>query len=122
MVISKQLATNVTINNTWVQLTEGVGGSAYTVPSSGSTRADLKLLRAINLSSGSAAVQLAISSGSPPAAGAMVWPETYLAGGSTLTDDSVHVARSGEKLWVRVSSLLAISVTFRASLLEVDAR
>lgn len=122
MVISKQLALNITTGNVWHQITEGVGGSAYTVPSSGSTRGDVKLLRAINLSSGSAAVQLGISSGSPPAAGNMVWSETNLLGGSMLTDDSVHVMRPGEKLWARVSSTFSISVTIRASLLEVDAR
>jgi hypothetical protein len=122
MVISKQLATNITTGSVWHQITEGAGGLAYTVPSSGSTRADVKMLRAINLSSGSAAVELAISSGSPPSSAAQVWNKHTVLGEGQTTDDSVHVMRSGEKLWARVSGAISTNITIRASLLEVDAR
>lgn len=117
MLISKQLAVNITVGATWTQVQEG--GVGYTVPSSGSTRGDLRLIRAVNLSSGSASVQMAISSSSPPGDVNKIWPETFLEGGSFINDDSIHVMRGGEKLWARVSSTLSINVTVRGSVLEV---
>jgi hypothetical protein len=121
-VISRQLATVVTAVNVWTQLTEGVGGSDYSVPSSGSNpRSDFKLFRAINNSAGSTTIALAISASSPSSVAYEIWPHYAMNPNTQQNDDSVHVARAGEKVWAKVitdSSGSTTSVIWRASLME----
>lgn len=111
----RQLVINITTTNTWTQLTEGVGGSAYAVPASG--RADIKFLSANNLGANSANVSFAIRSDPSIADGNRVWPNPLLATGEYANDDDVHVMRAGEKLWARAVGTTP-DVTFRASILE----
>ena len=121
--ISRQLTVNITVTNTWCQLLNGAGGAAYAVPSSGSNpRADVRLIRALNLSSGSSRIDLAFSSGSPPSDAAMTWYGRYLRNGGYLEDDSVQVVHAGEKVWARVRDQQSGSpnVTVRVSLLEMS--
>lgn len=121
--VSRQLAVNIVVTDTWCQLLQGAGGSAYVVPSSGSNpRADIRLMRAINLSSGSARIDIAFSSGSPPSDAAIAWYGRILRGGGYVEDDSVQVALAGEKVWARVRDQESGSpnVTVRVALLEMS--
>lgn len=119
--ITRQLAITITTNNSWQNLTEGVGGSTYTVPTSGSSpRADIKLIRAINFSSGSATMYFAISALSPTLLGQEVWPRPFIPPLGMFNDDSVLIARTGEKMWAKVVDTSGSpSATFRCSLLEM---
>jgi len=121
-VVSRQLTVNIVASNAWKQLLQGHGGVAYTAPSSGSNpRADVKLMRAMNLSSGSCQVELAFSTGSTVADDQYVMPRRTLIGYAAMDDSAVHVLRSGEGIWARViNNSGAVDVTVRASLLEVS--
>lgn len=120
--VSRQLTVNIVASSAWKQLIQGHGGAVYAAPSSGSNpRADLKLLRAMNLSAGSCQVELAFSSGSVIADDQYVMPRRTLNGYAALDDSSVHVLRSGEGVWARVINPNgAVNVTVRASLLELS--
>lgn len=121
-VVSRQLTVNIVASSVWKQLIQGHGGATYLVPSSGSNpRADIKLLRAMNLSTGSCQVELAFSSGSVIADDQYVMPRRTLNGYASMDDDAVHVLRSGEGVWARVINANgAVDVTVRASLLELS--
>lgn len=121
-VVSRQLTINIVASNVWKQLIQGHGGAVYSAPSSGSNpRGDVKLMRAMNLSSGSCQVELAFSSGSTIADDQYVMPRRTLNGYGALDDSSVHVLRSGEGIWARVINANGTpDVTVRASLLEVS--
>lgn len=121
-VVSRQLTINIVLSSTWTQLKEGHGGAVYVAPSSGSNpRADVKLLRAINLSSGSCLVEFAFSSGSVIADDQYVVPRRTLGGYYTMSDTDVHVLRTGEGIWARVTGAVGTpNVTCRASLLEIS--
>ena len=121
-VVSRQLTLNITISSTWKQMIQGHGGAAYLAPSSGSNpRADVKLLRALNLSSGSTQVEFAFSSASTIADDQYVVVRRTMQGYGIFNDDSVHVLRTGEGIWARlINSAGSPNVTLRASLLEVS--
>lgn len=122
MVITRQLVAYITVNNTWTQLTEGVGGSLYTVPTSGSNpRGDVKLIRAINFSSNSATAYFGFTSGSlgPTTQAYEVWNHPIIPANDIYNDDSVHIVRAGEKLWAKVNdSSGSPFMNFRTSLME----
>lgn len=111
----RQLTIAITTTNVWTQLTEGVGGSAYTVPAS--SRADCKLLSANNLGANSANVSFAVRSNVSVVDANRVWPNPLLATGEYASDDSVHVLRAGEALWARAVGTTP-SIVFDASILE----
>ena len=118
--VSKQLTINVIISNVWTQMREGSGGTAYALPTSGSPQGDIKMIRLLNLSSGSSLVEVAISSGSVISDAQRIIGPITLAGNRLLTDDSVHVLRNTEGLWVRANPTSgSLNVTGRASLLEM---
>jgi len=121
--VSRQLAVNIVVSDTWCQLLNGAGGSAYAVPSSGSNpRADIRLIRALNLSSGSSRIDIAFSSGSPPSDASAVWYGRILRAEGWIEDDSVQIAHTGEKVWARVRNQQSgtPNVTVRVSLLEMS--
>lgn len=120
-VVSRQLTVNIVLATTWKQLLQGVGGVAYTVPSSGSNpRADIKMIRAANLSGGSTQVEIAFSTSSTPIDGQLIAPRRTLPAYGLLVDDSVHVLRSLEGIWARaVNSSGSTNVVVRASILEI---
>ena len=111
----RQLTINVTASNTWTQLIQGHGGSAYTVPGGG--RADIKLLEAINLGANAATVTFAIAPTSTIADDERIWPSPSLNAGEFAQDDDVQVMQAGEGLWARAIGTTP-NVTFRASVLE----
>jgi len=113
---ARQLTVNITTTNTWTQLTEGHGGSAYNVPAGG--RADIKELRAINIGANSTKVIFAISSDSTISDDERVWQEPAILTGEMIRDDDVHVMRAAEGLWARATGT-SPNVTFRADILEV---
>lgn len=119
--ITKQLVVKVTSNNTWTQLTEGAGGSAYTVPTSGSNpRTDVKLIRGINFSSGSATMYFAFATSSPTLIEQEVWPRPQIPPSGMFNDDSIQIVRAGEKLWAKVVDTSGSpTAVFRVSALEV---
>ncbi len=120
-VVSRQLTINIVASNVWKQLIQGHGGAAYLVPSSGSNpRGDVKLMRGMNLSTGSCQLELAFSSGSTISDDQYVMPRRTLLGYAAMDDNAVHVLKSGEGIWARViNSNGTPDVTVRASLLEI---
>lgn len=112
---TRQLTINITTTNTWTQLTEKVGGSAYTVPGGG--RMSIKNLTANNLGANSANVSYAINSNSTITDAMRIWPNPLLATGEYAADDSVFVMEAGQALWARAVGTTP-DVTFNASGLE----
>lgn len=113
----RQLVINITTTNTWTQLTEGVGGSAYTVPAN--SRADIKFLSANNLDADAAVINFAVSTNSTIADNEYIWPiGVSLATKEYADDDSVHVMRAGEGLWARATGTTP-NCTFNATVLEI---
>lgn len=112
----RQLVINITTTNTWTQLTEGAGGSAYTVPAS--SRGDIKLLSANNLGANSATVTFGRGANSTIDDNERIWPSIPLATGEFAEDDDIHVLRTGEGLWARAVGTTP-NVTFNATILEV---
>lgn len=120
--ITRQLVIKVTSNNNWTQLTEGAGGSLYAVPTSGSfPRLDVKLVRGINFSSGSATMYFAFASASPSLTEHEIWPRPTIPPFGMFNDDSIQIVRAGEKLWAKVVDTTGSpSAVFRVSALEVS--
>lgn len=111
----RQLTINITLTNTWTQFTEGVGGSAYTVPVGG--HADIRLLSANNLGANDANVSIAVNANSTITDAMRIWPNPPLATGEYADDDDIHVMRAGQALWARAVGT-SPDVTFCATILE----
>lgn len=116
---TRQLVANITSTNTWTQLTEGAGGSAYAVPSGG--RATLRFISALNNDSDEALIEFAISTDSTISdAERVLQPVTLDADGGFAESDDIQVIQQNEALWARVTGTTP-NATIRASILEVTA-
>lgn len=115
-VTERQLVVNITVSNTWTQLLEGAGGSAYAVPSG--ARAEMRLISARNLGANSAVVDFAISTDSTISDVERFDPSPTLLTGEFAMDNAVYIIRALEGVWVRATGT-SPNVSFRASILEV---
>ncbi len=114
--VTRQLVANPTTSGTWTQMTEGAGGTAYTVPTSG--RATTRLLSVLNNDLDPGTMEFAISADSTITFAEKILQPILLGASWYAESDDVHVLREGEGIWVRVTGSLP-NATFRASILEV---
>jgi len=117
----RQTVVNVTTTNTWTQLTEGAGGSAYAIPAGGKGIA--KSLKAINLDSDPVTVEFAISTDGTISDAERIWPPVNLSSQYDQAMDEHNVTyamQENEALWGRAVGTTP-NVTFRADVLEITA-
>lgn len=114
---TRQLVANLTSSGTWVQLTQGVGGSAYTVPTG--SQATTRLISGLNLGANAVTVDLAISTNNTIADGERILRPIELGVDYSFDTDDVHIIGAGEGLWARATGT-SPNVTIRASALETE--